>query len=86
MFESVTRHLHGEISVAIVTADARRFVRATGDRYDVIVAGLFHPSRNGAAAAGHFAKANDILNRLIAVAPDRNEARSLQSALQRGKR
>lgn len=32
------------------TADARRFVRATRNRYDVIVADLFHPSRDGAGA------------------------------------
>ena len=33
----------------VVTADARRFVRAAGDSYDVIVADLFHPERDGAA-------------------------------------
>jgi len=32
------------------TADARRFVRATERRYDVIVADLFHPYRDGAGA------------------------------------
>ncbi len=32
------------------TADARRFVRATPHRYDVIVADLFHPARDGAGA------------------------------------
>ncbi|MCZ7636281.1 MAG: hypothetical protein M5U12_09750 [Verrucomicrobia bacterium] len=31
-------------------ADARRFVRATTNRYDVIVADLFHPARDGAGA------------------------------------
>lgn len=31
-------------------ADARRFVRATETRYDVIVADLFHPYRDGAGA------------------------------------
>ncbi len=32
----------------IFTADARRFTRATSNRYDVIVADLFHPGRDGA--------------------------------------
>ncbi|MFM8418784.1 MAG: hypothetical protein ACKOEQ_01505, partial [Verrucomicrobiota bacterium] len=33
----------------VVTADARRFVRAPGAAYDVIVSDLFHPERDGAA-------------------------------------
>ena len=33
----------------VVTADARRFVRAPGPTYDVIVSDLFHPERDGAA-------------------------------------
>jgi spermidine synthase len=32
----------------VVAADARRYVSATPERYDVIVADLFHPSRDGA--------------------------------------
>jgi spermidine synthase len=31
-------------------ADARRFVRVSGESYDVVVADLFHPYRDGAAA------------------------------------
>jgi spermidine synthase len=41
----------------IIIADARRFVRAKGPQYDVVVADLFHPARNGAGAlytAEHF--------------------------------
>lgn len=34
--------------VRAVSADARRYVRAADDRYDVIVADLFHPGRDGA--------------------------------------
>lgn len=30
-------------------ADARRFVRGSTDRYDVVIADLFHPARDGAA-------------------------------------
>jgi len=35
---------------SIVAADARRYVRATDERYDVIVADLFHPARDGSGA------------------------------------
>ena len=35
-------------SQRIYVADARRFVRATTSRYDVIIADLFHPGRDGA--------------------------------------
>ena len=34
----------------IRAADARRFIRSTGQRYDVIVADLFHPARDGAGS------------------------------------
>jgi len=34
----------------MLTADARRFVRAASDRYDVIVADNFHPARSGSGA------------------------------------
>ncbi len=34
----------------IVAADARRYVRASKTRYDVIVADLFHPARSGSGA------------------------------------
>ena len=35
-------------SVHLIAADARRFVRASRESYDVIVADLFHPARDGA--------------------------------------
>ena len=34
----------------VVAADARRFVRAAGPRYDIIVADNFHPARSGSGA------------------------------------
>ncbi|WP_236580394.1 fused MFS/spermidine synthase [Rubrivivax sp. A210] len=34
----------------VVAADARRFVRAAGPRYDVIVADNFHPARSGSGS------------------------------------
>jgi spermidine synthase len=44
--------------LAIVTADARRFVRATDAHYDVIVSDNFHPARSGSGSlytVEHFA-------------------------------
>ncbi len=34
--------------ITVLVADARRFVRTTTNRYDVIVADLFHPAQDGA--------------------------------------
>ena len=48
----------------IVTADARRFVRATPERYDVVVSDNFHPARSGSAAlytVEHFAAVRERL-------------------------
>ena len=46
-------------------ADARRFVRVSKAKYDVIVSDLFHPGRDGAGAlytVEHFAHVRDCLN------------------------
>jgi spermidine synthase len=40
----------GGADLRIHVADARRFVRTTDTRYDVIVGDLFHPARDGAGA------------------------------------
>jgi spermidine synthase len=48
----------------VLTADARRFVRTTRDRYDVIVADNFHPARSGSGSlytVEHFAAVRDRL-------------------------
>lgn len=48
----------------LVVADARRFVIADRDRYDVIIAEVFHPSRDGAGAlytVEHFAAVRERL-------------------------
>jgi spermidine synthase len=48
----------------VLGADARRFVRAAGERYDVIVADNFHPARSGSGAlytTEHFAAVRDRL-------------------------
>ncbi|MEO1575011.1 MAG: fused MFS/spermidine synthase, partial [Pseudomonadota bacterium] len=51
--------------LSLVTADARRFVASTDRSYDVIVADVFHPARDGAAALysrEHFATIRERLN------------------------
>ncbi|WP_343626860.1 fused MFS/spermidine synthase [Roseateles puraquae] len=49
----------------VINADARRFVRTTPTRYDVIVADNFHPARSGSAAlytVEHFRAVRQRLN------------------------
>ena len=48
-----------------ITADARRFVNASTQSFDVIVADIYHPARSGAATlytVEHFQKIKDRLN------------------------
>ncbi|MCU0254961.1 MAG: fused MFS/spermidine synthase, partial [Acidobacteria bacterium] len=49
-FEKVTGDLARAPNLRIVVADARRYVLATPERFDVVVGDLFHPSRDGAGA------------------------------------
>lgn len=46
-FQDENAYLHQNSAVSLYTADARRFIRATDDTYDVIVADLYHPARDG---------------------------------------
>jgi len=48
MPEFAPYNAHGD-RLTVRVADARRFVRATSHRYDVVIADLFHPARDGAA-------------------------------------
>lgn len=48
MPEFAPHNAHGD-RLTVHVADARRFVRATTQRYDVVIADLFHPARDGAA-------------------------------------
>ena len=48
-FESVTGKMGENPRLEIKAADARRYVNTDRRQYDVIVADLFHPSRDGAA-------------------------------------
>jgi len=63
-FESVTGDFRGNNNLRIINADARRYVSATDKRYDVVVADLFHPSRDGAGSlytVEHFAAIRELL-------------------------
>lgn len=46
--EFVPHNAHSE-RLTVRVADARRYVRASTQRYDVVIADLFHPARDGAA-------------------------------------
>jgi hypothetical protein len=55
----------GSDGLHIKVADARRFVNASTKKYDVIVADLFHPARDGAGSlytAEHFSSIRSRLN------------------------
>lgn len=53
-FEDINGKVAQADNVTLHAADARRFVAASSQSYDVIVADLFHPGRNG--AGGLYAK------------------------------
>ena len=57
-FEAANGPILHEQRLHVFTADARRFVHSATEPYDVIVADLFHPARDGAASlytVEHFA-------------------------------
>jgi spermidine synthase len=57
-FEKVTGDLASNENLRVLNADARRYVTAMEKRYDIVVADLFHPSRDGAGSLStmeHFA-------------------------------
>lgn len=59
-----TRALAFAPSPRVIVADARRYVRTTDARYDIIVADNFHPARSGTASlytVEHFAAVRDRL-------------------------
>jgi spermidine synthase len=52
-------------NISLYAADARRFVRASAARYDLVVGDLFHPARDGAASLytrEHFQAIKEHLN------------------------
>ncbi|MEO0574499.1 MAG: spermidine synthase [Pseudomonadota bacterium] len=59
----------GEVAASadldVINADARRFVASSNETYDVVIADVFHPARDGAAAlytTEHFAAIGERLN------------------------
>lgn len=64
-FKKVTGDLNQKETLRIVQADARRYVTATDQRFDVVVADLFHPARDGAGSLyteEHFLAIRDTLS------------------------
>ncbi len=49
-FDDLNGRLLEHPNVEVYVADARRFVRASREQYDVVVADLFHPARDGSGA------------------------------------
>jgi spermidine synthase len=49
-FERATGAISRNPNLRLVAADARRYVNCSRDKYDVIVADLFHPARDGAGS------------------------------------
>jgi spermidine synthase len=63
-FEKVTGAFEEKKNLRILNADARRYVTVTEKKYDVVVADLFHPSRDGAGSLytrEHFSAIRDRL-------------------------
>lgn len=64
-FEKATGPLGDQAHLKIHVADARRFVNTSQDHFDVIVADLFHPARDGAGflyTVEHFHAIQSLLN------------------------
>ena len=49
-FDDVNAHALDSDLLTVWNADARRYIRANRSQYDVVVADLFHPSRDGAGS------------------------------------
>lgn len=57
--------IRGNERLRLVTSDARRFVRVTEERYDVVIGEVFHPSRDGSGSlytVEHFEAISDRLS------------------------
>lgn len=64
-FEKSTGNLQQYTGLGIVVSDARRFVHVSQETYDVVIADLFHPARDGAGAlytVEHFTAIRGLLN------------------------
>jgi spermidine synthase len=49
-FEKASEDHLQNADMHIIVADARRFVNAPRETYDVVIADLFHPARDGAGS------------------------------------
>jgi spermidine synthase len=65
-FRQTNRAALNNDRLRIHVGDARRYVIATGERYDVIVADLFHPARDGAGSLYTLEHFRAVSNRLAA--------------------
>lgn len=64
-FKKINNDLEKSKNLKIISSDARRYVVATQKKYDVVIADLFHPARDGAGSlftAEHFKAVKSILN------------------------
>ncbi|MET0009806.1 MAG: hypothetical protein ABW109_18230 [Candidatus Thiodiazotropha sp. 6PLUC4] len=64
-FTESTGILSDNDRLSLKSSDARRFVASAGHSYDVVIADLFHPARDGAASLytrEHFVKIKDLLS------------------------
>jgi spermidine synthase len=63
-FEKINGDLGKYKNLHIICADAMRYVRATDQKYDVVIADLFHPAKDGAGSLytiEHFKAIRDLL-------------------------
>jgi spermidine synthase len=64
-FTDVSTPLYDNDRLSLKTGDARRFVATADHTYDVVIADLFHPARDGAASLytrEHFTKIKNLLS------------------------
>lgn len=63
-FEKSTGKIEKNDKLEIINADARRYVTSTDNKYDVVIADLFHPARDGASSlytVEHFSAIGELL-------------------------
>lgn len=63
-FAKANQELAAANNLRVIASDARRYVSVTPKKYDVVIADLFHPARDGAASLytlEHFAAVRELL-------------------------
>lgn len=64
-FKKAHEEIGNANNLQIIEADARRYVSVTNKKYDVVIADLFHPARDGAGylyTVEHFGAVKELLN------------------------